>query len=537
MEGKNSIRLKIFGQLFIIGALLSILAILIPKDSYADETKAVVAEIPQLSWLHTDGKWIKDSQGNVVILHGICFETYSMLNGIQNGKYADHTEEDYKKIAGFGFNVVRLGIAWEYIEPTEGTYDEVYFRLVDRDIEWARKYGIHIIFQFSQWGWSPYFNNVKKGAFGFPSWLFTGYDSSLEGRTRSQKDFLQGKGPNGTEASGNNPSMQERMIKVWKYIAARYKNNPTILGYDLFNEPPGAELGPDTASNYLYAFYERLIDNITPIDNNHLFVYEPVGGRWDCAPRLLKRPNIIFSAHIYPDHNNATKLSSMGFGYSGDKAILENQLLGYFNLPQSNPSKNWNIPILMGEFGESPKSFYRNRYLWTNDMEDIYDKYSIPWIAYGYCVLDRPGHSGGELTIVNRDRSEVKEKADALDKPYPRVSSIPPSEYSFDRTSGRFQVVFNGSGNIKTEIYIPSRYYPNGFEVKNTSRQWSKSWDERNRLLTVDAVLQGSVEITINRTGVSSSTAAPSNLNQNSAPELGGYRPLRKLMQKIKNRQ
>ena len=446
-------------------------------------------------WLHTDGKYIKDSQGNVVILHGICFETYSFFKATLRGKYADHTEQDYQKIAGWGFNVVRLGMSWEYIEPTEGHYNESYLELIDRDIEWARKNGIRIIFQFSQWFWSSYFDNLKPGAFGFPSWLFTGYPQTEEGRTQSQADFLQGKGPNGTVATAGNPSMKDRMINVWKYVATRYKNEPTILGYDLFNEPPGGGLGADTAmDSYLLPFYERLIDEIKTVDSNHIFIYEPIGGQWSLAPRVLNRPNVIFSTHMYTHHNDATRL-----GYSGNIAVLDNQINGYLNLPAANPSRNWNIPVLLGEFGPMPKSLYpyQNRYLWVNDMADLYNKYNFHWTYYSYCVLNKTSGGGCEYSIVNPDRTEIKEIADTVDKPYPRVSSAAPLEYSFDRSTKHFKVVFNGVSSVETRIYIPYRYYPNGFSVNSNSSSWNRIWNETNRILTVSAVLGGPIEIIV----------------------------------------
>ncbi len=417
------------------------------------------------------------------------FIGYQVTQYLSTG-FSDHTEVDYQKIAGLGFNVVRLPISWQHIEPIEGYYNESYFtEFIDRDIEWAERHGIYIIIDLAHWGWSPYFEYTGRNPYGFPSWLFDGgYPNSEEGKLQSISDFWLGKSPNGVEPTLENPSMQDRMIEVWKYLAERYKNNPTVLGYDLFNEPPQGSLGVDSASNYLYSFIERLIGEIRNVDSNHIFIYEPILGRWDYAPRFLDTPNTIFSIHIYPHHNDATKL-----GYSGDITVLESQLLGYLEHPQSNPSKNWNIPILVGEFGVSTSPFYSNKVLWVNDMADLYTKYNIQWTYWDYGL-----NSGNKWSVVNPDRTEVKEKAEALDKPYPRLSSIAPVEFSFDRDTKLFEVVFNGVGNVETEIRVPYRYYPDGFSVNCNSSQWTKNWDEPNRILTVNASLQSTVQITIN---------------------------------------
>ena len=442
----------------------------------------------QSSSLHVDGKWIKDSQGNVVILHGVNFEGYQVTQYLEDA-WSDHREADYQKIASWGFNVVRLPISWQHFETTEGNFDASYFtNFVDRDIGWAQKYGIYIIIDFAQWRWSPYFN-YSGGGYGLPGWLFNGYANSDAGRSKSFDDFWLGKAPGGVTATPENPSMQDRMIQAWKYIAERYKNNPTVIAYDLFNEPGYGTLGIDATSNYLYSFIERLIGEIKTVDSNHIFIYEPLLGRWDYSPRLLDTTNTIFSVHLYPGYYDATKGA-----YSGDITILENQLSGYLNQPQSNPSKNWNIPIFMGEFGPSSSQFYLNDETWVNDIADLCNKYNIPWAYWDY-ALDQ----GSAWSMVNPDRTEVTVRANALDKPYPRLSSVPPVEFSFDHDTKLFEVVFNGNGNVKTEIYVPLRYYQNDFSVNCNSSQWTKSWDVSTRILTVDASLQGTTQITINQ--------------------------------------
>ncbi|MFH1229534.1 MAG: cellulase family glycosylhydrolase [Candidatus Aenigmatarchaeota archaeon] len=465
-------------------------------DSGESSSKTLNVSVPKVTdlWLHTDGKYIKNSQGNIIVLHGVNYDQYSFIKAIWSGKYAYHTEADYQRIAGWGFNVVRWGMSWQYLEPIPENYNTTYLDYIDRDIQWAKNNGIHIILPFHQWFWSPYFDNLKAGAYGFPEWLFSGYNTTEEGRTQSQQDFWLGKGPNGTVATPENPSMQDRMISAWKYLAERYKDEPTIIGYDLFNEPPGGSLGTDVAASYLQSFYERLIDNITSVDNNHIFIYEPIGGKWYISPFLLNRPNVIFSVHFYPQDNDATHWP----GYFGGITVLDNQIKGYLDLPASNPSRSWNIPIAAWEFGPSTTPLYQNRYGWVNDMADTCNKYNLHWTYYSYCVLNQ-SNSGCEFSILNPDGTEIKAIADAVDKPYPRVSSIPPSEFSFNSITRHFRVVFSGVDTVKTQIYVPYRYYPT-LTVNSNSSSWSQVWNSTSRMLTVTAVMNGPTEITVDNT-------------------------------------
>jgi aryl-phospho-beta-D-glucosidase BglC (GH1 family) len=94
--------------------------------------------------------------------------------------------------------------------------------------------------------------------------------------------------------------------RAWRLIADRYKNRPSIWGYDLMNEPMG---GISTAdwNNHLQAAVNaiREVDTTTPI------ILEPVGtwahasGWMSSGYQLLSitdsANNLIYSAHCYTD--------------------------------------------------------------------------------------------------------------------------------------------------------------------------------------------------------------------------------------------
>ena len=62
---------------------------------------------------------ILDEEGRTLILHGCNYM------GMEFGWF-EHTPEDFERIAGWGFNVVRLPIAWHYLEPEQGIWDISY---------------------------------------------------------------------------------------------------------------------------------------------------------------------------------------------------------------------------------------------------------------------------------------------------------------------------------------------------------------------------------------------------------------------------
>ena len=87
---------------------------------------------------------------------------------------------------------------------------------------------------------------------------------------------------------------RESVISLWKFLAGRYKNNPAIGGYDLWNEP--REL-------FNYALYLRwqqeIIDAIRTIDKDHVIAIECIDNDMFAMMLPFADPNIIYSPHGY----------------------------------------------------------------------------------------------------------------------------------------------------------------------------------------------------------------------------------------------
>jgi len=321
--------------------------------------------------LHVEGKWIVNEEGRVVSLRGANFPGYERL------LWQLHGEEDYAKMASWGFNVVRLPIAWHYIEPTPGVYNGTYLsNYVDKDIAWAKKYGIYIILDMGQWHWSSHFWFDGNG---MPTWLVSGYPSNYTGEMQAKKDFWLGKGPNGTDT---NPSMQDRFISAWKFVASKYANESTICAYDLLNEPV-VELLPGLTSteltDLLYSFYSRAITGIRKVDQRHIILYEAWSfwvdemGRIPLQARVINQSNIALKFHFY---------CLRGF-YNG----IANDLKALFDSYYWNPVKDLVVPVFVGEFGT--RTEYPNATLWLRDLVNILEGYKLGWTYCSYGRSDK----------------------------------------------------------------------------------------------------------------------------------------------------
>jgi endoglycosylceramidase len=361
-------------------------------------------------------------------------------------------------MASWGFNVVRLPIAWNFIEPEPGKYDETYFlRYVDRDVAWAKSLGMYIILDMHQYEWSPYFTyHDSWHTAGLPSWMVSAYPNTNTGQAQAKADFWNNLGPNGSVPSGTNPSMQDRFIQAWKYVAARYGQEDAVAAYDLFNEPsadssdgrvclyPSATVCSrrrllDTLPNFL----TRVVDAIRSVDSRHMIVWEPAWDiYWAQATSYVRRPNVVYSPH-YPGYTWASTSTTR---YDRNATQLE----ALFKTMVVDYAVAWNQPAFVGEWGILVEAANSAQYV--HDFADLLDKYLISstwWtygrMSYGTALFDK---TGNERTVLTAE----------LIRPYLRVSSKPSSSSSFSPDMKEFRIDVEGPATVV--VSLPSRYRP-----------------------------------------------------------------------------
>jgi endoglucanase len=155
------------------------------------------------------------------------------------------------------------------------------------------------------------------------------------------------------------PKYRRLTIALWREIAARYHNEPAVLGYDLLNEP----ISPYSDENYLNprleTFYREIVAAIRSVDPNHLVLL--AGARWGTNFAMFDRP---FDANaVYTYHK---------FWVPPSRASLQDYL---------NFSNRWNVPLLIGETGE----FNDN---WNESFRRLHENFGIGWCFWTYKNLD-----------------------------------------------------------------------------------------------------------------------------------------------------
>ena len=163
------------------------------------------------------------------------------------------TETDIAYIKQTGANTIRLPFNYKLFtrEDYMGKNDETEgFKLMDKVIDWCRKYDLHLILDMHDCPGGQTGDNIDNGH-GYP-WLFE------------------------SEAS------QQLFCQIWQKIASRYKDEPIILGYELMNEPI-ATMFSDSLRAALNAklepLYKRATKAIREVDQNHIILLG--GAQWN----------------------------------------------------------------------------------------------------------------------------------------------------------------------------------------------------------------------------------------------------------------
>lgn len=184
-----------------------------------------------------DGQFV-DNLGRQVILNGINVVSKSKEDNyiFQSGP------EFYQNLKNWGFNSIRLILIWDGLEPEPGKYNEEYLKEIDQRIKWAGENGLFVVLDMHQ---DLYSANYSDGA---PAWATLDEGAPhLTGEVWSDSYLISPAVHTAFDNFWDNKpavdgiGLQDHYAQLWKLIAQRYKDNKTVIGFDLMNEPfPGS---------------------------------------------------------------------------------------------------------------------------------------------------------------------------------------------------------------------------------------------------------------------------------------------------------
>jgi aryl-phospho-beta-D-glucosidase BglC (GH1 family) len=322
---------------------------------------------------------VTDGDGDTELTQFVMEDTFIGRFGRDNAEalldaYYDNwwTDQDFINIKAMGFNVIRLPFTWRTFQNVDYTYRADAFIRLDWFIEKARENGLYVILDLH-------------GAHGSQNGRHHSGDISTGGTLYTDETNMAQ-----TEA-------------LWVTLAERYKDNDTVAGYDLLNEPEGTPGGEMNANTPQWDYYDRLYKAIREVDTNHIIIMEAI---WEAinlpSPSLYSWENVVYEHHYY------------GWDNTGDFAYQKtfiDQKVFYNNLT------DYSVPILVGEF-----SLFDNPESWEYGL-GIFEQEGWNWTIWSYKVTGASSWGIYNLTDSALTANIYTEDYDTLMNKFSRLST------------------------------------------------------------------------------------------------------------------
>lgn len=349
-----------------LALLLTVLAgftwYLLPVGALAvdlPEAGRTAAPLPGLPWLHTGGGRIVDDAGRAVLLRGVNDDAL-LEDGV---RHAGLDETDAQLIEQAGFDVVRLPIAWSRLEPQRGAFDDAYLDQVAAAVALLNRHRLYVVFDMHILDWGPRF-----GGSGAPSWaalpLLPGLDWwPWDSWRRHLSPAMNG----ATTYFWLSPDWQADFEATWQRVAARFRDDSGVAGYDLYNEPHPLPLPPKLfEEHWLWPFYARTVAAVGAADPNHLFIVEgTLFGDFGTTVVPLRARDLVYSSHLYTG-------ALVPPGFNGDRGPIDSRIAGQLAEAAELPAPFWSGELGIDHHQDQAAG-------WADAALDAYDDAGVGW--------------------------------------------------------------------------------------------------------------------------------------------------------------
>ncbi len=498
------------------GALVVSMAVRLTPSPTAS-SPAPAGALPWLHVAHPQGgrSYIADGRGRMVLLHGAVpaalldfgnaagsdappvypIEPAAYENGCPAfvpNHYPPLCRTDLVQMATLGFNSLRLPLSWSLLEPERGHFSQAYLDRIAQVVGWAGELGMYVIIDMHQNAYSRYVGagpgvNLSANS-GAPAWatITDGLPSKL--LIKDQREANPAVIESFSNFWYNRNGIQDEYIAAVGFLARRFKDDSTVAGYSVFNEPqPGWNLPPGFEDLLLFPFYRRVIDAVTGIHDGlpcPTGIFMPVFcgysdlGIHDLRHLIFMEPGLLRQITDFPTHlglpvssygNLVFDIHAYTHGFTLEALLTKSDPTtatypwgGYdqtYSLAQRE-AKAMDAALFVSEFGNDPQ----------------YDSVILPkelqeqeqhLVGFAFWVWKENGGSGSwgaydpAPTGVSPMPSSgcirpARERQLAL--AYPRASADANLSYHYDAGTGAFSLTAEGrSGDAPTIVYVPSQ--------------------------------------------------------------------------------
>ncbi len=442
----------------------------------------------------TQGLRFVDESGRARILCGMNIDD-KLLNS--EGFRYRLDEEFFQKYRAFGFDLIRLAVTWQNLEPVMGQYNEQYLQSLDQIFALAAQYGVYILLDMHQDIYSN--NDGKSVGDGAPSWaaitdgakprmpIFVWADGYFFGKWvhRSFDHFWRNDPVEGI-------GLQDRYGALWQMLARRYGDSPALFGFDLMNEPfPGSEskkifrrLVGNIAKAVLFnkkinrkkmvsSLFRRdtagvlnciggdvIRDVMQPLDALEAKFdtekYAPFLNKTAAAIREVTENGIIMMEQCYLCNNgiqqsappitvNGVREEQQCFGPHAYDFSVDTPLYQYANADRvkaffgemRRTQLRLNVPVVVGEWGGCSDNTDTSWFPHANELLDFFDEQQWGHLYWDYHGddLDAP-----LMTMLSR--------------PHPVAVAGEIIRYGYDRAAAVFTLRFTADTSGETLVYV-----------------------------------------------------------------------------------
>ena len=236
------------------------------------------------------------------------------------------TQADIRFIKQSGFNSVRVPFSYRLFVSDERLEGPGY-ELLDRVVGWCRRQGLYVILDTHAAPGGQTGDNIDD-SYGYP-FLFESSKS------------------------------QELTVNLWRKIAARYRDQPAVIGYDLLNEPIAHYFDTALLNPRLEPLYRKIVAGIREVDRNHIIFLG--GAQWDTNFKVFGPPfdrKLAYTFHKYW------------------MTVNQDAIQEYLSFRDK-----YNVPIWMSESGENTDE-------WIDSFRRLLEAHDIGWCFWPYKKLD-----------------------------------------------------------------------------------------------------------------------------------------------------
>jgi endoglycosylceramidase len=428
-----------------------------------------------LPWLSVRGSEIVNSQGQTVILRG--FNDDALLQTGHHPLPPPLKPSSAALMEAEGFDVVRIPISWSLLEPTEGHFSQSYLAKIKAMVALCASDHLYVVLDMHTVDFG-----VAFGGSGAPSWLrVPGVpDWHLPLLSRDWQRAVSPAVNAALVAFWTDPGWQRLYWDAWDFVAASFKDDSNVAGFDLYNEPhplplPPAIFGP----RLLFPFYARGIADIAKVDPNHLFILEgDLLGDLPTAVRPIHAPDVVYSTHLYSG-------SIVGPTFTGNPSPLRAELEQGLEEAAQFPAPYWS-----GELGI-------NRTLplaatWAEDEIALSDRYLTGWAWWQW-------DDSADWGVTQNGGPPDLGWLDVLAQPFVREAPGRLDEMSYNQQHRRLAVKISGAA--RGDLAVVSWPESDGFaQVAGSCARPVGRQDPSSGKVEVE-LLRGSCSFNISATG------------------------------------